>query len=923
MLARLSRLPAVWQTAIFGLLTLGPLILLAWFAITRSSEAVEREATARVQSTAAVGADFVHSELIGLAAVVDAYAKRPHLVEALANGNPARYDRERIAFDLRELRKARPGITVSFLTQPSGHLVDVVPATPDAVGDDFSYRDWYRGVMAARGPYVSEAYITAASNREPVVAAATLVRGGSPKRTLGVLVAGYSLDHIKRFAERLARDQGMGLTITDQAGVVVASPSARGNELVSIADDPRVQMALRGESGASMRSGDARADVAAYAPVAAYGWTVTASVPRETAFASVRRLRSAVLWITALLGLLLAAGVVALDLTLRRRAQLEELEDASRSAAEEVRNKLESQNLVLEAQALELEASQSRFTAANDALVGQRAELERALAQLGEEKKRLEASYGFAEQVAEETDVEALSSLALERVAEVVAAEIGFVNVRGEDGAFELAATRGVASDRILPLAAGVGLAGRALQEKRSVTGDHGESGFALDAFGEQTRIRRELHVPLVHAERCLGVLSIGRLADREFSAAERDTVEHLADQAAVALASALALRDVHQLADIQRAVLDATTDAIRMVDLDGRTVVTNTALEQMTELVITLAQSESIWDATAELGQRTTDPDAYLQAMDRLQADPEREAVDFYQLADTGTWIQRYSGPVHNHGGAVFGRIFSLRDVTAEREAQQLKTDLVATVSHELRTPLTGILGFAELLATHEIDAESRQSYVETIHREAQRLRDLVNDFLDVQLIEEGSFRLTLKPVLLEEVVRQQAMLFDTDSLHELELDVEPGITVLVNATASRRCSRTCSRMPSSTRLPVGECASARAARARTFGSRSPTPESAFRRRSSVASSRSSSASIPPTRAGSAGLGSGSRSAGTSSRRTAARSGSRAPRGSDRRSGSSCRGSSRTRSSALRRRGRACSSSRITRGRRSCCMST
>lgn len=726
MLGRLSRLAPGWLTAVFGVLTLGPLLLLAYYAITRSSETVEREATARVESTAAVSADFVRSELDGLVAVVDAYAKRPSLVASLGNGTAARYDAEGIAFHLEQLRETRPGVAIAFLADPSGKLIGIVPETPSIVGDDFSFRDWYRGVTRSGKPYVSEAYVTAATGNDRVVAAASLVVGGSPRRPLGVLVAAYGLDFIQGFAERIARRQGVMLTITDQAGVIVASPRSPSRNLVSIAGDRRVQRALRGESGVLRHSGVDGADVAAYTSVTRHGWTVLASVPRAEAFAGVRGLRDTVLTIAALLGLVLAAGIVALWLTLRRRALLEASERSSRLAAESSRRELESQNIELEAQTNEL-ATQARR------LDESRRQLTTANEELAAQHRQLARAYAFAERLAQETDVATLAPCVLEQLEDVTDADAGTLHALDPDGNLELVAGRG----------------------QTAPAGDGA---------------RHTLRIPLVHASRELGVVTLSRDDGSEFSPREQEEAEHFADQAALALANAFALRDVQRLADVNRAVLDATTDAIRMVDLEGRTVLVNTAMRQF-------LGSDDVPD---DLAERTTDPAGYRAALQRLAADPEREAVDVLQAAESGAWIQRYSGPVRNSEGAVVGRIFVARDISAEREAQQLKSDLVATVSHELRTPLTGILGFAELLTMDDVDDVSRRSYVEIIRRESMRLRDLINDFLDLQRIEEGSFRLELAPVDLPELLREQAALFEAhSSAHTIVLEVADGAGV------------------------------------------------------------------------------------------------------------------------------------------------
>lgn len=67
------------------------------------------------------------------------------------------------------------------------------------------------------------------------------------------------------------------------------------------------------------------------------------------------------------------------------------------------------------------------------------------------------------------------------------------------------------------------------------------------------------------------------------------------------------------------------------------------------------------------------------------------------------------------------------------------MKSDLVSTISHELRTPLSSILGFAELLLVKDLKPVRQKKYIETIHREGERLTSLINDFLDLQRMESG----------------------------------------------------------------------------------------------------------------------------------------------------------------------------------------
>jgi K+-sensing histidine kinase KdpD len=79
-------------------------------------------------------------------------------------------------------------------------------------------------------------------------------------------------------------------------------------------------------------------------------------------------------------------------------------------------------------------------------------------------------------------------------------------------------------------------------------------------------------------------------------------------------------------------------------------------------------------------------------------------------------------------------GFVVVARDVTAQKEVEELKADFLATVSHELRTPLTPIQGFIQTLINRgdTIDAKQRKEFYATILRQSSRLSRLVEDLLD-----------------------------------------------------------------------------------------------------------------------------------------------------------------------------------------------
>jgi signal transduction histidine kinase len=84
-------------------------------------------------------------------------------------------------------------------------------------------------------------------------------------------------------------------------------------------------------------------------------------------------------------------------------------------------------------------------------------------------------------------------------------------------------------------------------------------------------------------------------------------------------------------------------------------------------------------------------------------------------------------------------------------------QSDFLTEVVHELRTPLTSIRGYSKMLLLAEgIDQEKQLEFTETIHREAVRLGEMLNDFLDLARLESGRIHMAQEPVNMSEVIGQ-----------------------------------------------------------------------------------------------------------------------------------------------------------------------
>ena len=100
---------------------------------------------------------------------------------------------------------------------------------------------------------------------------------------------------------------------------------------------------------------------------------------------------------------------------------------------------------------------------------------------------------------------------------------------------------------------------------------------------------------------------------------------------------------------------------------------------------------------------------------------------------------------------------LITLRDISAVKENEKLRSDMASLMSHELRTPITSIKGFAELLLMDATISEENREFLTIIANESQRLSKMISTFLSVSNLEQSDKKEVAKTaVKLDTVVRE-----------------------------------------------------------------------------------------------------------------------------------------------------------------------
>ncbi|MBM4361941.1 MAG: PAS domain-containing sensor histidine kinase, partial [Deltaproteobacteria bacterium] len=261
------------------------------------------------------------------------------------------------------------------------------------------------------------------------------------------------------------------------------------------------------------------------------------------------------------------------------------------------------------------------------------------------------------------------------------------------------------------------------------------------------SRLASRAAAELAAATRRLGEGSATRLQVQESSAGFGELGAALT---VLQRQTAAALSDLERERDRLRGVLAGMREGVLLLDPEGRVALVNPALREMLLL------------GTNVEGKQPLEIIRHAELVALFERAESGEEPASGELGVGGIKPRRLMVQAVRIPGASGGLLAVFVDVTNLRKLETLRRDFVANASHELRTPVAAILSAAE---TIELaigrDPEGARDFVGVVTRNAERLKNLVDDLLDLSRIESHEFRVHAEAVDVAELCDAVVELF------------------------------------------------------------------------------------------------------------------------------------------------------------------
>ena len=298
------------------------------------------------------------------------------------------------------------------------------------------------------------------------------------------------------------------------------------------------------------------------------------------------------------------------------------------------------------------------------------------------------------------------------------------------------------------------------------------------------------MSAPIRHRGQGLGAICLAKKEpDPEFSREDEETLVTFASQAARVIANARRYREEqHARSDLEALV---NTAPIGVAVFDARSGDLESVNREAQRIVSTLQ----------EPGQHAAD---LLQVMSVRRADGTEFSLKEFTVAEALTPAETVRAeeivmhvpdgrsvttlmnatPIHSAEGELVSFVVTIQDLTPLEELDRLRTEFLAMVSHELQIPLTSIKGSTSTLLNDpgSLDPAEMRQFFRIIDDQAEHMRSLMSDLLDMARIETGTLSVSPEPADVTRLVDEAKNRFlNAGGRNELQIELAPDLPLVM----------------------------------------------------------------------------------------------------------------------------------------------
>jgi len=289
------------------------------------------------------------------------------------------------------------------------------------------------------------------------------------------------------------------------------------------------------------------------------------------------------------------------------------------------------------------------------------------------------------------------------------------------------------------------------------------------------------IRLPLLARGEALGLLCIQSHNQRQFTPEDEELLTAIGNQIGIAIANAQLIDDAERRRATLDSVMNSMVDGLILMDRQGRIAYLNPHTEEILGIPAVSLVGRSLDTNDQGIAERIAQPEQVIAHLRAAIAGPQdTPTVEFTLTAPATRTLQARFFPIQDAGGGSLGLGLLLRDITRERELDEMKSQLLSTVSHELRTPLASIKGFATTLLREDVEweKESRREFLSIIDEESDRLTELIGNLLDMSRIEAGTLRMEPEPTELGPIIQETAAEFQMMTHeHQIQILLPPSL--------------------------------------------------------------------------------------------------------------------------------------------------